>query len=98
MASRKPADPKPDTKPEPAPDAGPATTHRYTNTFPLIFPDLHHGDVHVVRANPHVDDDGNPAPEVGIIILHTGDEITLPDGYEHTWLTPINQPDKEQQS
>lgn len=97
MASRKL--PKPDT--ERKSPVGPVTTHRYTNVFPLIFPTLHHADTHVVRANPTLDADGEPVPEVGIVVLHEGDEITLPDGYTHAWLEPLNPPttpDEEQQS
>lgn len=102
MASRKPAEPKAEQKPDENAGTGPATTHRFIGETPLIFPDLHHGTVHVVRAHP--DPDAAAEPETGIIVLRNGDEVTLPDDYEHAWLERINQPDegdstgKEQQS
>lgn len=85
MAARKP----------PETSDGPATTHRFTNDTSLIFPNLHHGDIHLVRANPNLNDDGAPVEESGIITLHLGDEVTLPDSYVHTWLEPLNPPEQE---
>lgn len=89
MSPRKNPEAEPSVEPE-----APTTTHKFVGEHPLIFPDLHHGIVHLVRANPDLDEAGEPIPESGIVVLREGDELILPEDYAHAWLERINVPAK----